>query len=156
MLQILNFIAILILAGISLNKTLSEKKSWVIKSIYFFCFIFSTGLGVWNGAHQTVSIMEHSSVSEGNISFEPEKMNILIHPKYPVSEVEGLKVRDTTFSLQKNEDYEMKPSNVIKIRWIYNNNFIDNKSLAERGFALSYKAKFYIFDPRYWMLKFKK
>jgi hypothetical protein len=153
---LLIFIASAIGAILSLKGIISDRAAFFIKLVYFFCFIFTAGVGVWNAANVTLTIKEHCSVSAGNVSFQSGGNNILIRPKYKIVEVIGLKIRDSWSGLQLDEDFEILPNNVIKIKWIFGDNQIDNEALGQRGFALSYKAGFTFFDLNYWKLFFKK
>lgn len=46
-------------------------------------------------------------------------------------------------------DYELKNSNTIFIKFIYGENKTKNRNLADHGLMLTYKTKFFLFDPSY-------
>lgn len=82
--------------------------------------------------------------------FEGDAGNIVLVPKFKVTEALDMRPKDSFQSFQNDYHYEVRSDGTVFIKFILNENQEANKYLGKkRGIVFSYSTTRNLFDPQY-------
>lgn len=133
------------------QETLKQKKRQLSRILWLSFLVLGTGvLGIWAALFMPDRETEYFIATKRNLRFEGVAGNIVLLPKFKITEALDMRPKDSFQSFQNDYHYEVRSDGTVFIKFILNENKDANKRLGEeRGIVFSYSTTRSLFDPQY-------